>query len=204
MYELFIFFALGYILGSIPSAAIVARVSGKDIFTTGSGNMGAMNSLRNVGVVPGLIVFALDIGKGALATFLALWLTSLAFGAASIAAGLAALVGAVLGHAYSAFVQFRGGKALAVTFGALLPLFPLLAMYALLLLVALLLITRKVEFSSIVAVVLLPVLAWFTLQRMMVHQDVLFAGTTAVAVLVPIIVSRYWLAHRGKRNETPS
>lgn len=202
MYELFIFFALGYILGSIPSAAIVARFSGKDIFRTGSGNMGAMNSLRNVGVVPGLIVFALDLGKGALATFLALWLTSLAFGGASVAAGLAALVGAVLGHAYSAFVQFRGGKALAVTFGALLPLFPLLAVYALLLLVALLLITRKVEFSSILAVALLPVLAWFTLQRMMVHPDVLFAGTTAVALLVPIIVSRYWLAHR--RTNTPT
>ena len=163
--------------------------------------MGSMNTLRNVGIVPGLAVFVLDVGKGALATFLALWLTALAYGEASLIAALAALIGAVLGHAYSIYVRFKGGKALAVTFGTTLPLFPMVGIYALLLLIALLLITKRVELSSVLTVMAIPVLMWFTLQKLGAHDDVVFLSTTAAIVIVPIILSRYWLAARAAKTQ---
>ena len=201
MFTIFIFIALGYLLGSFPSAAVLAKLFHKDIFTTGSGNMGSMNTLRNVGIVPGLLVFVLDVGKGALATFLALWLTTLAYGEASLIAALAALIGAVLGHAYSIYVRFKGGKALAVTFGTTLPLFPMVGIYALLLLIALLLITKRVELSSILTVIAIPVLMWFTLQKLGAHDDVVFLSTTAAIIIVPIMLSRYWLAARAVKAQ---
>lgn len=202
MYILFIFLSIGYLLGSFPSAVLIAKAVGKDIFATGSGNMGAMNSIRNIGVLPGLAVLALDIGKGALAAYLGLFFTERAFDDPSLIAALAALVGAVLGHAYSVFAKFRGGKALAVSFGALLVLFPTVAWYAVLLLVALILITRKVELASIATVILLPVIMWFYLARINAHEEVMFAATTAIVLAVPIVLSRYWLSARHARTKT--
>lgn len=199
MFPIFIFIALGYLIGSFPSAVVVAKVAKKDIFHTGSGNMGSMNTLRNVGIVPGIVVLLFDIGKGALATFLALWLTTLAYGEPSLIAALAALIGAVLGHAYSIYVRFKGGKALAVTFGTTLPLFPMVGIYALLLLIGLLLITKRADLSSVLTVIAVPVLMWFTLQKLGAHSDVVFLSTTATVVIVPIILSRYWLAARATK-----
>lgn len=204
MFTIFIFIALGYLLGSFPSAAVLAKLFRKDIFTTGSGNMGSMNTLRNVGVLPGVLVLVLDIGKGALATFLALWLTTLAYGEPNLIAALAALIGAVLGHAYSIYVRFKGGKALAVTFGTTLPLFPTVGVYALLLLVAMILITKRVELSSVLTVIAIPVLMWFTLQKLGAHEDVVFVSTTAGIIIVPIILSRYWLAARAAKTKQAS
>src|SRR5690625_563182 len=113
-----------YLLGSIPSAQLFARLAGRDIFTTCSGNMGTMNALRNLGPLIGILTFVFDVVKGAAAMLLAGWLAAQLAPGSELARDLAlaaAPVGAGLGHVFSVFAGFRGGKALAVAFGVLLP-----------------------------------------------------------------------------------
>ncbi|MDK2836355.1 MAG: acyl phosphate:glycerol-3-phosphate acyltransferase [Thermosediminibacterales bacterium] len=105
---------LAYILGSIPSAYLVTKIfTGKDIREIGSGNMGAMNTFRNIGFIPGLITFCMDFGKGAFAANIALCLKTERW------VLYAVILGLVLGHNWPAVLKFKGGKGLAVTAGAL-------------------------------------------------------------------------------------
>ena len=108
-----------YLLGSFPSAYLLARLKGRDIFAVGSGNMGAMNTARNLGYGLGALVFLLDVGKGVLASYLGLLI-----GGESLAPAFAACVGVAAGHAWSLFAGFRGGKALATGWGAVTLLLP--------------------------------------------------------------------------------
>ena len=137
MLDIILALLLGYLIGSLPSAYLVARLRGKNVFEVGSGNMGAMNTARNLGWGLGVLVLLLDLAKGALASYLGLTL----FG--ELAPALAAGIGAVLGHAFSVYVGFRGGKALATTLGAALPLYPVPALFSLLVLVVLTLALKK-------------------------------------------------------------
>ncbi len=145
---------IGYLFGSFPSAALLARLRGEDIFRVGSGNMGAMNTARNLGPALGVLVLVLDIAKAALAVLSARWLFPDVF-----ASALAAGVGAVLGHAWPLFTRFRGGKALACALGASLPLYPLggLAGLALIVLLSLALKPRP-TLAAVLTVGLYPFL----------------------------------------------
>src|SRR5580700_2817206 len=117
--------AAGYLIGSVPFGLIVGKaVGGLDVRDFGSGNMGTANVLRTVGARAGAITFALDVGKGAAAIGLAR-----AWGAdpaTQAAAGLAACVG----HSWPVFARFRGGKAVATAFGALVLVSPEAAAWA--------------------------------------------------------------------------
>lgn len=114
----------GYLLGSIPFGVLVARaVRGVDVRASGSGNIGATNVARVVGVGPGLVVLALDAGKGALAVVLARALLPGADGVQALA-GLCA----VLGHIAPFSLGFRGGKGVATALGVLAVLVPAAAL----------------------------------------------------------------------------
>ena len=145
---------LGYFIGAFPSAAIVARLRGKKIEEVGSGNVGAMNTARNLGWLWGLIVFALDVGKGALAAYAGLFVGSLAD--VALVASLAAGVGAVWGHIWSPYLGFRGGKGLATTLGVALPVYPLGGLGGFALLIVLVLLLRRVALASVVLACLYP------------------------------------------------
>lgn len=107
--------ALAYVLGSIPSAYIFSMLFGrKNILQTGSGNVGGMNALRNVGVMAGVLTALCDLGKGALAVWIAE--RSMGSGWLPMAAGVAA----VTGHNWMLFLGMKGGKGLGATAGALL------------------------------------------------------------------------------------
>ena len=127
MVTLLAFVALGFGAGAIPFGVILARtLAGVDIKAHGSGNIGATNVARVLGVVPGAIVLVLDAAKGALPTLLAR-------GAAddpriALATGAAA----ILGHCFSPWLGFRGGKGVATAFGVFLALTPALAAIAVL------------------------------------------------------------------------
>lgn len=156
-----------YLLGSFPSAQLLARLQGRDIFTVGSGNMGAMNTARNVGFLPGLAVLLLDVAKGA-AALLAAGAFTQALEASPLNASLAtaaAALGVVAGHAWPLFTRFRGGKALAVSFGVLLVFLPLAAISGLLLIIILSLALPDKGFAAILTVFLLvpltALLAWW-------------------------------------------
>ena len=113
---------LGYLLGSIPFGFLTGKWRGIDLRREGSGNIGATNALRILGKPLGITVLALDAIKGSLACWAAPMLTSV-MGSASVSTDIIAIsagFAAVLGHCYSAFTEFRGGKGVATAGGALL------------------------------------------------------------------------------------
>ncbi|MFC1902902.1 glycerol-3-phosphate acyltransferase [Chloroflexota bacterium] len=144
-----------YLIGSFPSAYIMARVrKGVDIRQVGSRNMGAMNVFYQVGFVEGLLVLAVDIGKGAAAVALARWL-----GVPMIAELFAAVV-VIVGHGFSVFLKFRGGRGGATLIGVLVFLIPWGIPFYLALLGIGLLITRYPTLSYSVALLCFPFVAW--------------------------------------------
>ena len=147
---------LAYLIGSFPSAFIVARLSkGVDIRQVGSRNMGAMNTLYKVGFWWGVLVLLLDISKGALAVAVGWQLTHNEY--LQLAAGFVA----VLGHSFPIFLKFKGGKGGATCIGVLLYLMPwggpiLLALFGIVLL-----ITRFPTLSYSIALLGFTVIAAF-------------------------------------------
>lgn len=150
--------ALSYLLGSVPAAAWVARARGVDIRRVGSGNSGATNVLRSVGVVPGLLVALFDILKGALAV----WLGG-ALGLSPLAATLCG-VAAVIGHNFSPFLGWRGGKGVATSFGVIAAAAPVPGLGVLVIGVAAIALTRFVSAGSILGAVAAVLLALITAQ----------------------------------------
>ena len=144
---------LGYLLGSIPSGWLAGRwLKGIDLRELGSGSTGATNVLRQVGKGPALVVFLIDVGKGAAAVLLAR-----AFGQSDwiqVLAGLTALAG----HIWPVWLNLKGGKAVATGFGMFLGLaWPVgLASFGVFLLT--LWLFRIVSLSSVLAAVSLPLL----------------------------------------------
>ncbi len=148
-------FIFAYFIGAIPTAYLLLKLRGLNVFEIGSKNMGAMNVARNVSYPLGAFILLLDILKGALAAWLASFI--------SYEAVLAASVAVILGHAWSVFVKFRGGKALATSFGAILVIDPMLALYSFMALVVFSAIFLKRNniaglLSCITFVVLIPIL----------------------------------------------
>ena len=141
--------AVGYLLGTFPSAILIARANGIDIRTVGSGNPGASNVTRALGWKKGVWVYVLDAAKGAIATGLAL-----GFDGRPLAywAGAAA----ILGHMFPVFRRFRGGKGVATGSGVLFVLHPLIAPFACALWWIVSKITGKAAVGSLVAVALVP------------------------------------------------
>ncbi len=108
-----------YIIGSIPSGYIMGRLrKGVDIRQIGSHSLGAMNVFYQVGFVEGLTVLAADIGKGVAAVALARWL------GVPLYAQLLAAAAIVIGHAFTVFLKFRGGRGGATCIGVLVYLMP--------------------------------------------------------------------------------
>jgi len=170
--------ATGYLLGSIPFSVLVARSAGVDILATGSGNPGATNVLRTMGKIPGYLVFSLDFLKGFTAAFWPVvfqgdsgvypWLS------------IIGLTGAILGHSFSLFLKFRGGKGVAATVGGVLAIQPWVILTGILLWLITFFSTRYVSLASIVLGVSLPVSSWF-LQDFI--GDFLFMLALAILIL---------------------
>jgi glycerol-3-phosphate acyltransferase PlsY len=148
---------VGYLLGSIPFAVIVAKRAGVDIFSVGSGNPGATNVLREVGKSAGYLVFFLDFLKGLVAT--TWFLCPLFVLPEDPLLGLWGLPAAVLGHTYPVFSRFRGGKGVASTMGGLLGVMPYSLLIGLVTWLILFYATRYVAVASIGFGVSLPVSA---------------------------------------------
>lgn len=138
--------ALAYLVGSVPFSYLVARANGVDLQKVGSGNIGGANVWRNCGFGPFLVAGTGDILKGMLPTLVALHLAKLPPGAV-ILVGAAA----ILGHTFSLFLKFKGGKAVATSTGVLLATFPLLIPFGLAAWLVAFLITRISSVGSLTA-----------------------------------------------------
>ncbi|MBI5836676.1 MAG: glycerol-3-phosphate 1-O-acyltransferase PlsY [Candidatus Eisenbacteria bacterium] len=173
-----------YLLGSLPWSLWASRLRGVDLRTVGSGNLGATNVYRALGPAWGIGVLALDMLKGAAAVALArsfssqepVWLPS------------AALVTAVLGHVFTVFAGFRGGKGVATGLGGFLALAPIPGFTAVGVWLALFAVSRIVSLASLAAFVALPVAEILTGSG---RPD--FAYVVGLTVLVAMLV---WWRHR--------
>ncbi|MFC2013559.1 glycerol-3-phosphate 1-O-acyltransferase PlsY [Chloroflexota bacterium] len=146
---------IGYLLGSIPFAYIVGRLIKRiDIRQAGGGNVGALNTMREVGTAAGLGVLAADVAKGAVAVLIAQWL-----GVSLIFVFIAGLT-AVLGHNWPVFLKFRGGMGLATTMGALLAVAPIEFVISFAIMVVVVLITSNIRLGAGVGLALLPLIIW--------------------------------------------
>ncbi len=114
-------FVLSYLWGSILWSALLCNLKGKDIFSIGSGNAGATNVKRVLGPAWAKLVFVLDFLKGALASLGPLLILGHERG---LPYALVAFLGAIVGHSFSVFYKFKGGKAVATTMGGLCLLAP--------------------------------------------------------------------------------
>ena len=144
---------VGYLLGSIPSGYLAGKwLKGIDLRQKGSGSTGATNVLRHVGKLPALIVFLIDIAKGAIPVLLAR--TFLLSDYFQVAAGLAALAG----HIWPIWLGWKGGKAVATGLGLLLGLTWQVGMACFGIFLTVLTFSRIVSLSSVVAAISLPFL----------------------------------------------
>jgi glycerol-3-phosphate acyltransferase PlsY len=190
---LLIALVVGYLLGSLPFGYLVARAKGVNIFEVGSKNPGATNVRRCLGSGAGNLVLILDALKGAAAVF-APWGYRLLMknhaavnGAPTFDAvdygyfAIAGLVGSLLGHSFSCFTGFRGGKGVATGAGGFAVLFPLGAALAIVVWLVTLAITRYASVASMLAAASLPFAAYsFSRPR----DPALIAVSAAVAIFV--------------------
>lgn len=172
--------ALSYLAGSVPTALIVGRaVGGIDIRAAGSGNAGATNVYRLFGLKPYLFTLSVDMFKGyAACAFIA------PLGAEAAAPGRAALlcgVAAIIGHIWTVFAGFKGGKGVATAGGVLLALAPEAAFTAIAVYLAVTLVTKYVSLGSMCAAVSAPV-ALLVSGRMQPPELVVII--TALALLI--------------------
>jgi glycerol-3-phosphate acyltransferase PlsY len=169
---------VGYGLGMINPAAIVARVRGFDLRAIGSGNPGATNLSRAVGKQWGITVALMDIAKGFIPAFIFTWY----FG---FIPGEVAGVAAVIGHITSPLLKGRGGKGVATTFGAVLGVVPILAVPPLLVFALGYVLMRQVALASIVGAVGLGITGVVAAQFFGYPGDVaLFTNLLAVIVVL--------------------
>lgn len=154
---------VGYFLGAIPFAVVVARAHGVDILKAGSGNPGATNVKRVVGRKAGNLVFFLDVLKGFTATVTPyLWagFFSLQGNMTVEYLTILGLLGAIIGHSFSIFLGGRGGKGVAVTIGGLSALIPIPLLLGLLVWVICFYTTRFVSLASLAFALSLPFSVW--------------------------------------------
>jgi len=145
---------VAYLLGSIPFGYMLVKFTeGKDIRTLGSGNIGATNVFRQSRWA-GLLTFLLDAGKGYLAVLLAAWM-----GGGPHWQAVAA-VAAIVGHIFTVWLRFRGGKGVAAGCGAFLALSPQAALTTFIFFVLILIATRYMSLASIGATALFPFWAY--------------------------------------------
>ena len=175
------FLVFAYLIGSLPTSYVVGRIRGIDLREHGSGNLGTTNTFRVLGPWAATPVLVVDVLKG--------------FGPAALFtawdgtgdARLAVVYGmaAIIGHVWSVFLGFRGGKGIATGAGVLLALAPLTTIVALLVWIGVVSLTRIVSAGSLAAATLVPFLAWIMDQP---------AHTIAFCIVVAGFV---WWTHRA-------
>ena len=154
-----IFIVLAYLLGSIPFALIIGKVGYNiDIREHGSGNLGATNAFRILGIKAGIIVTLADILKGTLATVLPL--IAGYFYDIEVSRLIVGIF-AVLGHTYPIFAKFKGGKAVATSGGVILGLNPVLFLIMLLTFFITLYLSKYVSLASMLTGVISTIISFF-------------------------------------------
>jgi glycerol-3-phosphate acyltransferase PlsY len=141
-----------FFLGSIPFGVIICRAKGVDIFAIGSGNIGATNVVRAVGPFLGFVVFFLDVAKGLIPGLLSkIVMPDQPFGIDGQTWSFILGSVAIIGHMFSPWIRFKGGKGIATGLGAMLSSIPLTGLLALVVMIPVTAVSRYVSLGSIIA-----------------------------------------------------
>ncbi len=163
-----------YLIGGIPFAYILVKLkTGKDIRTIGSGNVGGTNAARAAGIGIGLLVGLLDALKGAIPVYIAM-----RYGGVDL--GVLAGVMAVVGHSFTPFLSFRGGKGVATTLGSFLVLLPSAIGVAFIAWLIMFAITRIVSLSSITAAIVFAIYGGLTASTPLLRAAAVIVGLLVV------------------------
>ncbi len=181
----FILIVIAYILGSIPNALWIGKVfKGIDVREHGSKNTGSTNAARVLGAKLGILTLILDISKGAIPVALSFFMKAdLLENMTGISSLDPIMVGifAIIGHSFSLFMKFKGGKAVATTVGVFTVLVPKALLLAAVVFFVIFALTRYVSVSSITAAISLPIFIFF------LYWDVsytIFGGIIAILIIV--------------------
>lgn len=196
--QLLLGLVVAYLLGSIPSAVWIGKsFFGTDVRKEGSHNAGATNTIRVLGLLPGLVVLALDVAKG----WIAVYLSSNVFGSFlkdwewvndfSYYSLLVAIV-VVVGHALPLFAGFKGGKGVATMLGAVIGLFNNIIPFVLAVFILTFVLTKYISVSSMAAAVSFPVLYLTSKLWLPKHEDI----TLSMAIFSVIVAVFILWTHR--------
>ncbi|WP_028548682.1 glycerol-3-phosphate 1-O-acyltransferase PlsY [Paenibacillus sp. UNC451MF] len=148
---------IAYLLGSISFSYLAGKMlKGIDIRNHGSGNAGATNTLRVLGVGPAVTVLILDALKGVAAVLVGRWL-----GQGDVLIEVLCGLAAISGHNWPIYFGFRGGKGIATTIGVMITLAPMAVVYAGIVCILAIALTRYVSLGSLLFTALLPLFIWF-------------------------------------------
>ncbi|MCT1226094.1 glycerol-3-phosphate 1-O-acyltransferase PlsY [Lactococcus lactis] len=175
-----------YLLGAIPFGLWIGKIFfKKNLHDYGSGNTGTTNTFRILGVKAGISVFAFDLLKGTLATLLPLF-----FHINNVSPLIFGLL-AVIGHTFSIFDHFKGGKAVATSAGVILGFSPFFLIYLLVVFIIILWLFSMISLSSVVGAIfaLLGILIFPSIGFILTSYDLLF--TIIIFVLAIIIILRH-------------
>ena len=178
MDRLFITHLLAFLLGSIPFGYLIAKYNGVKVNSVGSRNIGATNVLRTTGRTAGIITLIADIAKGIIAVSLVNFIPANieVLSPESYAASLGLL--AMLGHCYSPFMKFKGGKGVATGLGMFLVTMPKITLLAIIIFAITLYISRYVSLASIISATSVPAL-YFMIENN--HNGLVLFCSIAVA-----------------------
>jgi len=196
-FELILLLSASYVTGSIPTSIIVGKVfKGIDIRKHGSGNAGATNVFRVLGWKQALIVVVVDIFKGWLPA--AVYATSLFQGQPIEETGVLQILcgfAAVLGHTYTIFAEFKGGKGVGTLGGMLLALFPIAVPLCLIVFAVVLMLTGYVSVGSILASAALPIFLF-------ILPPLGFADTAPLSLLIFSLLVPWFIIFTHRSNIT--
>jgi len=151
MVKIALLIVCAFLTGSIPVGVLVAKTKGVDLKRVGSGNIGATNVLRSIGKRPAALTLLGDMLKGTLAVALARY-----FGMGTFYEGLVGL-SAILGHNFSVFLGFRGGKGVATSLGVFILYSPQTALITFIIWLVVVLTTKYSSLAALISFVLLPI-----------------------------------------------
>ena len=177
--------AISYFLGAIPSGYLIGKLKGVDIRKQGSGNIGATNAFRILGAKAASVVLLADAFKGFLSCLFAPIIATewtgvpISDDTASLLMIIAGL-GAILGHSFTFWLKFKGGKGIATSAGVFLTITPLALGICLLVFSITIFLSRYVSLSSILAAICLPFSVY------LIYHNLLISSITVVIALLVI------------------
>ena len=192
-FQLFAGLVVAYLLGSIPSAVWIGKSFFKtDVRKEGSHNAGATNTIRVLGLLPGLVVLALDVAKGWIAVYLSAnvfgtllkdwgWINDFSY------YSLACAIVAVIGHSLPLFAGFKGGKGVATMLGAVIGLFNNIIPFVLAVFIITFILTKYISVSSMVAAVSFPVF-YLTSKLWMSETEDITLSMAIFSVIVALFI----------------